>query len=160
MLTNEIYEKHEELVNTARANGYGYADRLTMLMDLELCDEAFQLDLDEMVGEWYSALEYFWSALPQYINRETKTFGGWIPEFATVIPYSKYEEEAKRLIEEDYFSIPQVVGFIYALFQDYQIHEPEELYLYKIVDPEEKYNEPTEYWNAWNYENPLAENVK
>lgn len=156
MLTNEIYEKHEELVNTARANGYGYADRLTMLMDLELCDEAFQLDLDEMVGEWYSALEYFWSALPQYINRETKTFGGWIPEFATVIPYSKYEEEAKRLIEEDYFSIPQVVGFIYGLFQDYQIHEPEELYLYKIVDPEEKYNEPSEYWNAWNYENPLA----
>lgn len=156
MLTEERYEKHQKLVRKAQESGYGYGDTLTMMMDLELCDETFELDLDDMLDEWYSELEYFWCDLPHFINRETNTFNGWVPTFATKVTYSKYEKEAMRLINEDYFSVPQVIGFVYDLYQDCQINEPEETYLYNLLDPEEKYNEPSEYRNAWHFDNPLV----
>lgn len=76
----------------------------------------------------------------------------------TEITYSKYEDKAKELINNQYYSVPQVIGFIHDLYQDGMIDEPEEEYLYDLVDPEEKYNDCYEYWCAWPYDNPLLKN--
>lgn len=152
----ERYEKLQKLVEMAEKHGSAYENRMTMLMDLELCDDTFKLDLDDMLGEWDSECEYFWIDLSSHIDREAKSFNGWIPVFATEVKHSKYEDKAKELIEEGFYSVPQVIGFVYDLYQDCQINEPEEEYLYNLLDPEEKYNECYEYWCAWPFANPLT----
>ena len=43
--------------------------------------------------------------------------------------------------------IKYLVGCIYGLYQDYVLSEAQESELYELVDPEEKYNECSKYWN-------------
>ena len=69
--------------------------------------------------------------------------------------WSRFEDKVKGFLRSGQYSIPQVVGFIYDLYQDYEIDEPEEEYLFDIADPDEQYNECYEYWCAWPYDNPL-----
>ena len=144
----------EEYVKFEIADSGGYADQATMLADLKLCDEVFSLNLDMMERE---DCQWFWSGLAHNINREKKTFGSWVPEFATKVAHSKYESKAKELIEKYYYSVQQVLGFIYGLYEDYEINEPEEMYLYKVIDPEDKYPDPIDYWKVWEYANPLEQ---
>ena len=128
-------------------------------MDLELCDETFQLDLNKLIYAYDNGYDcFFWDELECNIDRETKSFNGWVPSFARKVPYSRYEDKAKDLIENQYYSVPQVIGFIHDLYQEGMINDPEEEYLYNLVDPEEEYNECYEYWCAWPYDNPLLKN--
>lgn len=57
--------------------------------------------------------------------------------------HSTYIPVINRLLETK--SIPYVVGYIYNLFQNYEIDEDEEEYLYKLADPEERFNSPSKY---------------
>ncbi len=63
----------------------------------------------------------------------------------------------KNLIVGQKYTTPQLVGFVYDLYQDYLISEEQELELYSLVDPYEDYNDCGGYWNEWIGENPLAE---
>ena len=53
-------------------------------------------------------------------------------------------------------SIKDCVGYIYGLFQDYQLSEDQEVELYMFVDPDELWNSPSEYWNGQDG-NPLID---
>ena len=54
-------------------------------------------------------------------------------------------------------SIKDCVGFIYGLFQDYQLSEDQEVELYMFVDPDELWNSPCEYWLEQEDRNPLID---
>lgn len=54
-------------------------------------------------------------------------------------------------------SIKDCVGFIYGLFQDYQLSEDQEVELYMFVDPDELWNSPSEYWFEQEDKNPLID---
>lgn len=65
-----------------------------------------------------------------------------------------------KKLKENY-SIPYLVGCVYDLFQDYLISEEQEEELYNLVDPEELYNSPSEYWeDIMQGGNPLMECFK
>lgn len=54
--------------------------------------------------------------------------------------------------------IPTVVAYIYDLYEEYLISDEQESILYKLADPDEEYNTPSEYWNNLDIgseENPL-----
>lgn len=53
-------------------------------------------------------------------------------------------------------SIRDCVGYIYGLYQDYQLSEDQEMELYMFVDPDELWNEPSEYWRKQD-DNPLID---
>lgn len=67
---------------------------------------------------------------------------------------SRYENKVRELLKEK--PISYVVGCIYGLWADYEIDEEEEFYLYRIVDPNEEFNDASDYWNEIEEENPLA----
>ena len=56
---------------------------------------------------------------------------------------SRFEDEVREYLKVR--SIPWVLGWIYSLYEDYEINEYEEQYLYAIADPEERFNSPAEY---------------
>jgi len=56
---------------------------------------------------------------------------------------SKYEKKVRKLLKD--WSIPWVLGWIHSLWDDYEIDDVEETYLYSIADPEERFNCPAEY---------------
>jgi len=58
-------------------------------------------------------------------------------------------------MEQNGYTIPQMLACIYDLYQDYMIDEPDELDLYFYVDPDEEYNNVSEYWREMDYANPL-----
>lgn len=69
-------------------------------------------------------------------------------------------EELKKVLSElldNGTSIKNCVGYIYGLFQNYQLSEDQEVELYMFVDPDELWNSPSEYWNEQDGENPLIE---
>lgn len=53
--------------------------------------------------------------------------------------------------------IKYMIACIHDLYQDYIISEDQEMELYEIVDPEEKYNDVWDYWNEMNEPNGLME---
>ena len=55
--------------------------------------------------------------------------------------------------------IPSKLACIYDLWQNYEIEEKEEEELYDYVDPNEEYNNVSEYWWNMDYENPLKVEV-
>ena len=68
-------------------------------------------------------------------------------------------EELKNVLSEllnKGTSIKDCVGYIYGLFQNYQLSEDQEVELYMFVDPDELWNSPSEYWNGQD-ENPLID---
>lgn len=65
-----------------------------------------------------------------------------------------YYEKLDQM-ERDGFTIPQQLACIYDLYQDYRIDEPEEIDLYFYVDPDEEFNNVSEYWHEMDFENPL-----
>ena len=71
------------------------------------------------------------------------------------LPMDKFEG-LKRYIKElqSKYDIPYLVGCIYDLFQEYILSEEQERELYEIVDPKERFNECSKYWE-WIDENPL-----
>ncbi len=60
---------------------------------------------------------------------------------------SKYEN-AVLYLSRNGMGKTLILGMIYGLYQDYQIDEDEESYLYHIVDPEDKYNDVSDYWRT------------
>ena len=69
---------------------------------------------------------------------------------------SKYEGVKRKLSELD-MDIPSKLACIYDLWQDYILSDEQEEHLYRLVDPEDKHNDVTEYWNNMDYDNPLLE---
>lgn len=57
---------------------------------------------------------------------------------------SRFEDEVREYLKVR--SIPWVLGWIHSLYNDYDIDEDEEDYLYAIADPEERFNSPAEYY--------------
>ena len=55
-------------------------------------------------------------------------------------------------------TIQYCVGCIYGLFQEYYLSEDQEIELYMFVDPEEKYNDCSEYWEEVT-DNPLIDSL-
>ena len=56
------------------------------------------------------------------------------------------------------YSIRDMVAEVHNLYQEYLISEDQETELYNLVDPEEKENDPADYWyggygclEIWNY---------
>lgn len=49
-----------------------------------------------------------------------------------------------------------VIGCIYGLFEDYIISEKQESELYQLVDPQELYNDVSDYWQEIDGDNELA----
>ena len=61
---------------------------------------------------------------------------------------SKFEDlidYIKSLVKEKH-SIKNLIAEIYNLFQESMISEDEESYLYSLIDPDEKINNPAELW--------------
>ena len=85
-------------------------------------------------------------------------FYDWLIEEPGYIEYDYMAYDVvKRRIEElgGKYNTPQLVGFIYGLWQDYMINDRTEEMLYELVDPESKYNNTSEYWADWEGKNPL-----
>ena len=63
------------------------------------------------------------------------------------IPKEKIEELKNLLTKllNKGTPIKECIGFIYGLFQDYQLSEDQEMELYMFVDPDEKWNDCSEY---------------
>lgn len=76
-------------------------------------------------------------------------------EYITNEQMETIKAKCKELLDQN-TSPKYLVGCIYGLFEDYIISEIQEAELYKLVDPDDLYNEPSEYW--WNIEedNELA----
>lgn len=64
-----------------------------------------------------------------------------------------------RIIEYKYEgkSIKFILACIHDLFQEYIISEDQEMELYYLADPEDKYNDVWDYWNEMNEPNGLME---
>lgn len=75
----------------------------------------------------------------------------YITEEQMKIIKAKCREELKKGTDPRY-----LIGCIYGLYEDYIISEKQESELYKLVDPEELYNEPSEYWWGIDGNNKLA----
>ena len=69
----------------------------------------------------------------------------------------KFEQVKNRVISmvAKKWKTEAIIGCIYGLYQDYQISEEQEQELYNLVDPDEKYNNCSQYWNELDYNNPL-----
>lgn len=68
-------------------------------------------------------------------------------------------ETVKRKCKElmnDRMNPKYIIGCIYGLYQDYVISEEQESELYQFVDPQDEYNEPSDYWWAIDGDNELA----
>lgn len=64
-----------------------------------------------------------------------------------------YKPDVRKMLRT--YTIPQVVGAIHNLYQLYKICEDTEDELYSFADPNEEFNEPSEY-DEWTEEtNPL-----
>lgn len=73
----------------------------------------------------------------------------------------KYQLVVQRLREmiKTGWSKPCMVACIYDLFQNYIIDEDQERDLYYMADPDDEYNNCSEYWHEMNYDNPLMEAI-
>lgn len=67
--------------------------------------------------------------------------------------YQAFRDLMQRGIETE-----KLVACVYGLYQDYLIDDDTEESLYNLVDPDEQYNSPAEYWygldesdRAWKY---------
>ena len=65
------------------------------------------------------------------------------------------KKKCKELMN-DGISPKYIIGCIYGLYEDYVISEEQELELYQLVDPQDEYNEPSEYWWVIDGDNELA----
>lgn len=63
--------------------------------------------------------------------------------------FIRLKERVKELMKE--YSIKDMVAEVYNLYQDYLINEKQEEELYRIVDPEDIENSPSELWYSDNY---------
>ena len=68
---------------------------------------------------------------------------------------SQYENRVRELLQTK--SIPWVVGWIHDLYENYEVDEEEEEYLYAIADPEERFNSPCEYWWCIDWDKDFTE---
>ena len=75
--------------------------------------------------------------------------------FAEKHKESKYANKVREVLKQ--YSVPEVIGFIYGLWEDSEINEKEERELYAIADPNDEYNNPFDCWLEWEGKNPLAE---
>ena len=64
------------------------------------------------------------------------------------------KEKCKELTK-DGISNKYIIGCIHGLYQNYLISEKQESELYQIVDPQDEYNEPSDYWQAIDGDNEL-----
>lgn len=69
--------------------------------------------------------------------------------------FDVYKWDVKELLKTK--SIPWVLGWIYDMYQDYEIDEAEESELYKIADPNEEFNSPAKYWRAMDIESDFTD---
>lgn len=70
-------------------------------------------------------------------------------------------KNALAKMKDEGVSVPDMLGWIYGLYDEYSLSEEQEEELYSFVDPDDEYNEaPHDYWYEWVGENPLAKYVK
>jgi hypothetical protein len=101
-------------------------------VDGKITDDGYQLfNLDE--------LSHF-EKRPSWVRREEK--------------FCKTREKLLEM-NKDNWEIPKMVACIYDLWQNYYIDDDEEDYLYSLADPNDEYNNCSDYWREMNYENPL-----
>lgn len=65
------------------------------------------------------------------------------------------KEKCKELMNRG-VSPKYIIGCIYGLYEDYTISEEQESELYQLVDPQDEYNETSDYWQAIDEDNELA----
>lgn len=72
---------------------------------------------------------------------------------------SKYEEKIREL-KKNGESVKNLVVWVYDLFQEREIDDDEEDYLYEVADPDGEFNEPATAWfydETIPYPNPLLQ---
>lgn len=67
-----------------------------------------------------------------------------------------YKPKVEKMLKEGY-TVEQVLGCIYGLYDDCLINEATEEALYAVADPDDKFNNesPGECWFEVDFENPL-----
>lgn len=72
------------------------------------------------------------------------------------VKFKKVRDKCKDLLQEGW-AIPKLVACICDLWDNYCCSEEQENELYSLVDPDEQFNEVSEYCNEMDYDNPLLE---
>lgn len=91
------------------------------------------------------------------IYKETNPYDNTTLEYS--IDLDGIKEEIKHLKTKE--SVPTILAYIYDLYQNWLISEEIEVQLYGFIDPEDEYNDVSEYWwNTNTKNNPLKKYCK
>ncbi len=55
------------------------------------------------------------------------------------------------------YTVKDILACIYELYQEYLITDSQEEELYKLADPDNEFNEPSQYYKDMKFKNPLIE---
>ena len=82
MKDKERYMKYVEICKRAENEGIYNGERLTLLMDIESADNAFNLRLEDLLNADNFNFAHDVVGIVNNINRETKDFGLFVPRYA------------------------------------------------------------------------------
>ena len=71
-----------------------------------------------------------------------------------ILMVSKYQDKVAEL-RKNGEDVKKILACIFDLYEEHEIDEEEEAFLYMIADPDEEFNCPGEYWMDMTYDNML-----